>query len=64
MCTFFVRIDTYYIMWSLPDMQCSGDITAVNINGLPLEGIENRYWRKSLPQVINVPVKLGHVEFL
>lgn len=45
-------------------MQCTGDITAVNINGLPLEGIENRYWRKSVPQVIDVPLKLGHVEFL
>ncbi|XP_050701941.1 uncharacterized protein LOC126988145 [Eriocheir sinensis] len=45
-------------------LTCSGDINAVNINGLPMEGIEKRYWRKSVPQVIDVPVKLGHVEFM
>lgn len=47
-----------------PALQCSGDITAVNINGLPLENIENQYWRQSVSQVVDVPVSLARAEFL
>ncbi|MPC21231.1 hypothetical protein E2C01_014208 [Portunus trituberculatus] len=43
---------------------CSGDITATKINDLPLEGIEDRYWRKSVPQVVEGPVTLARAEFL
>ena len=45
-------------------LQCSGDITAVNINDLPLEGIESRYWRVSVPQLVDVPVSLARAEFM
>ncbi|XP_063869289.1 uncharacterized protein LOC135105158 [Scylla paramamosain] len=45
-------------------LTCSGDITATKINGLPLEGIEERYWRKSVPQVVEAPVTLARAEFL
>ncbi|XP_068221706.1 uncharacterized protein [Palaemon carinicauda] len=39
------------------------DVKAVSINGIPLEGIQERFWRHSIPQTVEVPVYLDNVEF-
>ncbi|XP_064103991.1 uncharacterized protein LOC135213793 [Macrobrachium nipponense] len=39
------------------------DVKASSINDIPLEGIEERFWRRSVPQIIEVPVQLDDVVF-
>ncbi|XP_071544738.1 uncharacterized protein [Panulirus ornatus] len=45
-------------------LTCSGDVVARKINGLILSGIEDRYWRRSVDQDINVRLHIDHVVFL
>ncbi|KAK7076189.1 hypothetical protein SK128_002233 [Halocaridina rubra] len=44
-------------------LEVLGDITAVSINGLLLDGIQNRFWSLSRDQVINTPVHLANAIF-
>lgn len=43
--------------------QCSGDVVVTAINDLVLDDIENRYWRHSLNQEINVDIHINQAEF-
>ncbi|XP_071544467.1 uncharacterized protein [Panulirus ornatus] len=39
-------------------LHISGDVTAVNVNNLVLEGLDDCYWRRSAYQDITIPVQL------
>ncbi|XP_069180722.1 LOW QUALITY PROTEIN: uncharacterized protein [Procambarus clarkii] len=45
-------------------LTCTGDVTVQTINGLVLDGIEERYWRRSVDQDINVRVHINQAIFL
>ncbi|XP_071544506.1 uncharacterized protein [Panulirus ornatus] len=44
-------------------LHISGNVTAVNINNLVLEGLGGRYWRRSAYQDITIPVQLQSAVF-
>ncbi|XP_042213153.1 uncharacterized protein LOC121860162 [Homarus americanus] len=49
--------------FSVP-LKGSGDVVASTINGLVLDGITDRYWRRSVDQDINVQVHINNAVFL
>ncbi|XP_042218448.1 uncharacterized protein LOC121863747 [Homarus americanus] len=44
-------------------LKCTGDVVATTVNGLVLDAIEDRYWRRSVNQNIGVGLHINRAEF-